>query len=79
MSDSPEFVRVKHPVFGHFSTRSPEVWGAEVIDEDGADSNGDPLPAKPKVSVAKKATGKKNTPTTGAEPADPTPEEGSAS
>lgn len=74
-----DFVRVKHPIFGHFSTRKPDVWGGDVTDDPAVDTNGKPLPAKPKISVAlKKATGsKKNTPTNGAEPAT-TPEEGSA-
>lgn len=73
-----EFVRVKHPVFGHFSTRKPEVWGGEVTDEPAVDVNGKPRPAKPKTSVAAKAAeSKKKTSTPGAEPA-ATPEEGSA-
>jgi hypothetical protein len=70
-----DFVRVKHPIFGHFSTRKPDVWGGEVTDEKAVDANGKPLPAKPRVSVAKKASVSK-TPTNGAEPAT-TPEEGS--
>lgn len=64
-----DFFRVKHPVFGHFSTRKPDVWGGEVTDDDATDVNGKPLKAKPKTSVAAKAAEKKNTPTPGAEPA----------
>jgi hypothetical protein len=75
-----DFVRVKHPLFGHFSTRRPDAWkDAVVTDEPATDVNGKPLPAKPKTSVATKAAEKKSkTPTNGAEPAT-TPEEGSAS
>lgn len=72
-----EFVRVKHPIFGHFTTSKPDVWGAEVTGDPAVDVNGKPLPAKPRVSVAKKASEKKSTtPTNGAESAT-TPEEGS--
>jgi hypothetical protein len=72
-----DFVRVKHPIFGHFSTRKPDLWGGEVTDDPAVDANDKPLPAKPKVSVAKKAAEKKsNTPTNGAESAT-TPKEGS--
>lgn len=51
----PEFVRVNHPIFGHFSTRKPEVWGGEVTDDKAVDVNGKPLPAKPRISKAKPA------------------------
>lgn len=78
MSDDHPFVRVKHPIFGHFSTRKPEVWGGDVTDDPAVDGNGKPLPAKPKVSVsAKRATASK-THTNGAEPAT-SPKEGHAS
>lgn len=73
-----DFVRVKHPIFGHFSTRKPGVWeGAEVTDDPAVDVNGKPLPAKPRVSVATKKAAASKSPTNGAEPAT-TPEEGSA-
>lgn len=73
-----DFVRVKHPIFGHFSARRPDVWGGEITDEKAVDGDGKPLRAKPKTSVAVKAAEKKSkTPTNGVEPAT-TPEEGSA-
>lgn len=73
-----DFVRVKHPIFGHFSTRKPGVWkDAVVTDEPAVDGNDRPLRAKPKTSVATKAAEKRKTPTPGVEPA-VTPEEGSA-
>lgn len=78
MSDDHPFVRVKDPIFGHFSTRKPGVWkDAEVTDDPAVDVNGKPLPAKPRVSVAKKAAASK-TSTNGDEHAT-TPERGNAS
>ena len=72
-----EFQRVKHPLFGEYSTRSPIVGDLQVIDKPAVYANGQPRAAKPKISVAKKATeGKTANPTNGAEPA-ATPEEGS--
>lgn len=70
-----EFVRVKHPIFGEYSARRPNLNEVEVIDKPAVDSNGRPLPAKPKVSVASKAKGKQNP--NGGEPATQNPEEGS--
>lgn len=46
-----EFVRVKHPLFGHFSTRSPELWGGEVTEDPAVDGNGKPMLAKPRLNV----------------------------
>jgi hypothetical protein len=74
-----DFVRVNHPVFGHFSTRRPEIWGGEATDEKAVDVNGKPLPAKPRTSVAKKAADSKSkSPTPGAKSAT-SPERGNAS
>lgn len=73
----PEFKRVKHPLFGEYSTASPIVGDMQVVDKPATYANGRPLPAKPKVSVAKKAADSRTpTPTNGAESA-ATPEEGS--
>lgn len=68
-----DFKRVKHPLFGEYSARRPNLDEVEVIDKPAVDVNGRPLPAKPKVSVASKAAANKN------EVASPTekPEEGS--
>lgn len=71
-----DFVRVKHPIFGEYSARRPNLDQVEVIDKPAVDAAGRPLRAKPKTSVAAKAAEKKNTPTNGAESAT-TPEEGS--
>lgn len=49
MSLDRPFVRVNHPIFGHFSTRKPAVWGGEVTAEEAVDANGKPLPAKPRI------------------------------
>jgi hypothetical protein len=69
-----DFVRVKHPLFGEYSTRRPTV-EVEVIDKPAVDASGRPLPAKPKTSVATKAAASKSP--TGGEPATKNPEEGS--
>lgn len=73
-----DFVRVKHPIFGHFSTRKPEVWGGDVTDDPAVDGNGKPLPSKPRTSVAKKAAESKSKSRSGAESATTTAQEGSA-
>lgn len=75
----PEFVRVKHPIFGEFSARRPNLDEVQVLDKPAVNTSGRPLPGKPKTSVAAKAAeNKSKTPTNGAEPAT-TPEEGSES
>lgn len=71
-----DFVRVKHPLFGEYSTASPVVGDMQVVDKRAVDANGRPLPSKPKVSVTAKAAEKSKTPTIGAEPA-ATPEKDS--
>lgn len=71
-----DFVRVKHPLFGEYSARRPNLNEVEIVDKPAVDANGRPLPAKPKVSIASKATEKSKTPTNGAEPA-ATPEKDS--
>ena len=70
----PEFLRVKHPLFGEYSVRRPNPHDVEIIDKPAVDSDGRPLPAKPKTTVATRAAAKKTT--TGSEPAQ-NPEEGS--
>ena len=71
-----DFVRVRHPLFGEYSVRRPNLKEVEVIDKPAVDSNGRPLRAKPKTAVAAKAAEKKNDPN-GGEPANKNPEEGS--
>lgn len=71
-----DFVRVRHPLFGEYSTRRPNLNEVEVIDKRAVDASGRPLPAKPKTSVTPKAAEKKNDPN-GGEPANKNPEEGS--
>lgn len=69
-----EFFRVKHPLFGEYSVRCPNPHDVEIIDKPAVDSDGRPLPAKPKTTVADMAAAKQST--TGSEPA-LNPEEGS--
>lgn len=71
----PEFVRVKHDVFGEYTISDAAVDTDihTVLDKPAVDQNGDTLPGKPRTSV--KTTAKKST--NGDEPAK-TPEEGSA-
>lgn len=68
-----EFVRVKDKETGHEYTTARVLDKHEVLDKRAVDVNGRALPAKPKTSVAKKASASK---TTGGEPAE-NPEEGS--
>lgn len=77
-----DFVRVKDKATGHEYSTSHVTDNHEVLDKRAVDANGRPLPAKPKTTVAKKASASKaapsSEPTNGAESAT-TPEEGSAS
>lgn len=70
----PTFVRVRDKDTGHEYTTAHVLDKHEVLPKKRAvDVNGRPLPAKPKVSVSKKATASKKD---GGEPAG-NPEEGS--
>ncbi len=71
-----EPVRVKHPLFGEYTARRPNLSEVEIVDKRAVDANGRSLPAKPKVSAASKAAEKSKTPTNGAEHA-ATPEKDS--
>ncbi len=75
MPDS-DFVRVKHPLFGEYSARRPDLSKVELLNKPAVDRNGKPLPAKPKTTVAALAAAKKKTPNNGGELAK-NPEEGS--
>lgn len=61
-----DFVRVKHPLFGEYSTRNPNLKDVEVLNKRAVDASGRPLPAKPKVSVTTKAADNSKTSITGA-------------
>ena len=68
-----DFYRVKDKQTGHeYSVRFPDPEQHEVLEKPAVDFNGDALPGKPHLSVAKKATAKHD----GGEPAE-IPEEGS--
>lgn len=60
----PEYVRVKHKdtgtevsIFRHMYDFAPDAY--ELLDKSATNAGGDPLPPKPKTSVAKKAAERK--------------------
>lgn len=58
----PEYVRVKDPSTGHehtVTTLQAEAFGCQVINKPAVDDWGNPLPAKPSVTVAEAAAAKK--------------------